>query len=187
MGKNIIQFFGELTKIIVVSLIIVIPIRFFVIQPFFVKGSSMEPSLSDREYLLVDEISYRFGEPERGDVVVFRYPRDPKQFYIKRVIALPGERVTVENSVVTVFNTENPNGFVLNEGEYLPTDEFTSGDSDVTLAPDNFFVMGDNRDASFDSRRWGALPDEFIIGRALLRIFPIAKAEAIDAPTYNLE
>ena len=113
MRRQLLQFFGELTRIIVVSLLIVIPIRFFVMQPFFVKGSSMEPNFSDRQYLLVDEITYRFREPHRGDVIVFKYPKDPKQYYIKRVIGLPGERVVVQNNQVTIYDEDHPNGFSL--------------------------------------------------------------------------
>ena len=185
MRRQLLQFFGELTRIIVVSLLIVIPIRFFVMQPFFVKGSSMEPNFRDRQYLLVDEITYRFREPHRGDVIVFKYPKDPKQYYIKRVIGLPGERVVVQNNQVTIYDEDHPNGFSLTESGYLADGELTGGDTDMTLANDLFFVMGANREASYDSRRWGPLPEDLIIGRALVRVFPIDKAMAIEAPQYN--
>ena len=80
----------ELVHVVVISLAIIIPIRYFLIQPFYVKGASMEPSFYDHEYLIIDEISYRFREPQRGDVVVFKYPNDPSQYFIKRIIGMPG-------------------------------------------------------------------------------------------------
>src|SRR3989344_1293745 len=86
-------FFWEIFKVVVISLVIIIPIRYFLIKPFYVKGASMEPNFHDYEYLIIDEISYRFNQPARGEVVVFKYPFDQSQFFIKRIIGMPGETV----------------------------------------------------------------------------------------------
>lgn len=174
----------ELIKIVVICLAIIIPVRFFLIQPFFVKGDSMEPNFSDKEYLIIDEISYRFSEPKRGEVIVFRYPKDPSQFYIKRIIGLPNETIEINDGQVIVYNDAHKKGVELKE-YYLQHDERTPGISKTTLGEDEYFVLGDNRKASSDSRVWGALPQSFIIGRTWLRAFPINKASAFTVPTYR--
>lgn len=178
---EIAAFVWEILKIVVISLLIIIPIRFFVIQPFFVRGESMSPTFHNGEYLIVDEISYRVGEPQRGDVAVFRFPRDTRQHYIKRIVGLPGETVAIQNGVVTIYNRENPAGEVLEEG-YLV--ENTPGSVEVRLDENEYFVMGDNRDASSDSRRWGAVPEHLLIGKVWLRAWPIERAQAFEAPSY---
>ena len=114
------DFIWETIKVIVISLAIIIPIRYFLIQPFYVKGASMEPNFHDHEYLIIDEISYRLNDPQRGDVVVFRYPNEPSQYFIKRIIGLPGETVQVEDGQITIINNYMPQGFILNESSYLP-------------------------------------------------------------------
>lgn len=176
-------FLWEITKLTVISLLIVGPIRYFVIQPFFVRGASMEPNFYDRDYLIVDEISYRFSEPKRGDVIVLKYPQDASQYFIKRIIGLPGERVKIEGGIVKVFNRNQPEGFVLDESAYL-NGRITRGDLDASLGSDDYFVLGDNRDFSLDSRRFGKLSGSYIVGRAWLRAWPINKAQAFETPTY---
>lgn len=177
-------FLLEVIQIVVISAAIIIPIRYFLIQPFYVKGASMEPSFLDHEYLIIDEISYRFSDPARGDIVVFRYPRDPSQYFIKRVIGLPGETVEVANGLVTIFNEENPDGVILEE-PYLDV-EFTAGHKQTVLGPDEYFVLGDNRDSSMDSRSFGAIRREVIVGRVWLRGLPIDRIGVFEAPDYNL-
>ena len=173
----------EVFKIFIVALVIIIPIRYFLIQPFFVKGASMEPNYEDNEYLVIDEISYRFRQPQRGEVIVFRYPADPKEFFIKRIIGLSGETIKIENEKITIINSAYPDGFVLDETNYLKNIQ-TSGDQTITLKSDELFVMGDNRGASFDSRRWGPLPQKNIIGRVWLRAWPVTRAQIMEAPSY---
>ncbi|MBN1585286.1 signal peptidase I [Candidatus Uhrbacteria bacterium] len=170
----VLEFVGELVHVILISLAIIVPIRYFLIQPFYVKGASMEPSFYDHEYLIIDEISYRFGDPNRGDIVVFRYPNDPRQFFIKRVIGLPGERVVIGGGQVTIYGNGDAEGKVLDEGAYLGT-AITVGNRDVTLAEDEFFLMGDNRSASLDSRVFGAVSRDFIVGRVWFRGWPPEK------------
>lgn len=165
----------DLVKFAVIALLIVIPIRMFIAQPFVVSGESMFPTFKDGEYLIVDEISYIIGNPHRGDVVIFRFPGDTKRFFIKRIIGLPNEEVSIKDGIVTIINKENPEGFVLNE-PYI--DELFSTTNIYKTGSDEYFVMGDNRNRSSDSRTWGEplttkLTDKLLVGRAYLRLLPI--------------
>ena len=180
--RNILAFIWEIVKIVIIALIIVVPIRYFIFQPFFVRGQSMEPNFADGDYLIVDEISYRFGSPQRGDVVVFKYPGNPSQRYIKRIVGLPGETVEIEDSKVIIFNGNGTQ--ILNETSYLPSFTPTPGDIRVILAEDDYFVLGDNRVSSSDSRSWGPLPREDIIGRVIFRAWPFAALAKFEVPVY---
>ena len=179
--KKFLSFFGEITKIVIIALVIVIPIRYLVFQPFFVKGQSMEPNFANGDYLIIDELSYRFTEPKRGEVVVFKYPNDLSQRYIKRIIGLPGERVEVVSGKVVVYNEQGAG--VLEESEYLSL-VFTPGTVNLTLGEEEYFVLGDNRAASSDSRRWGSLPEDDIVGKVFLRAWPLASFSLIELPNY---
>ncbi len=181
--KSFLLFVWEVLKIAILAFVIVIPIRYFLFQPFFVLGQSMEPNFENGDYLLVDEISYRLGSPQRGDVIVFRYPGDPSQRYIKRVIGLPGETVEIENGQVVI--SKGGKDQTLNESAYLPALLETSGNISVTLGPNEYFVLGDNRPFSSDSRRWGILPRQNIIGKVFLRAWPLAEFSQIKAPSYQ--
>ncbi|MFH1404794.1 MAG: signal peptidase I [Patescibacteria group bacterium] len=173
----------EILQILIISAAIVIPIRYFLIQPFRVKGASMEPNYFNNEYLIIDEISYRFNEPVRGEIVVFRYPKDPSQFFIKRVVGLPGETVEVTQEHVVIYNSDYPNGMVLAES-YIPKD-ITHGKKKITLAIDEYFVLGDNREESLDSRSFGEINRNKIIGKVWIRGLPISRADIFDLPEYN--
>jgi len=162
----------KLVRFAVVAILIVIPIRIFIAQPFVVSGSSMFPTFHNGEYLIVDELSYRLREPQRDEVTIFRYPKDPKKFYIKRIIGLPNETIDISGSSVTVTNTEHPDGFILEQ----PFVENNSNNiTHFELKADEYFVMGDNRAQSSDSRYWGAVPRKNLIGKAFLRLFPLNK------------
>jgi signal peptidase I len=176
------RFALEIVEIVVISLAIILPIRYFLVQPFYVKGASMEPTFDDKEYLIIDELSYRMRHAERSEVVVFRYPLDPRQFFIKRVIGLPGETIKVSGEKITITNDAHPEGFVLDESAYLSPDVPTHGDRTVKLAPDEYFVMGDNRTASLDSRTFGPLPAQNIVGRVWIRGWPLNRATVFRAP-----
>ncbi len=185
--KTLGEFFVEIVKVVIISLAIIIPVRYFLIQPFYVKGASMEPSFHDHEYLIINEIAYRFYEPERGDIVVFRYPKDPSQYFIKRIIGLPGEKVKIKEGKVFIYNDQFPEGVILNEDVYLLEEETPHlGKTEFILEQDDFFVLGDNRDASLDSRRFGPVPRRLIIGKAWVRGWPFEKITIFDAPEYNL-
>lgn len=161
----------ETIHFIFIALIIVIPIRIFVAQPFIVSGASMDPTFEENQYLIVDELSYRLEEPSRGDVVIFKYPRNPKQYFIKRIIGLPGETVIVgEDGIVSI---KNASGAVVTLDE--PYIIFKKDDSkSQTLGANEYFMMGDNRAGSFDSRAWGPVKRDLIVGRALARLFPFS-------------
>lgn len=167
-------FFSELIRFVLIAVFVVLPIRVFIAQPFIVSGSSMDPTFKNGEYLIVDEISYRFEEPARGDVIIFKYPNDPSKFFIKRIIGLPGEHVSISGNAVSVANGTSSETLQLDES-YLSHP--TLGTIDVTLGDEEYFVMGDNRPASSDSRVWGPLNRDFIIGRALVRLLPVTKVD----------
>jgi len=163
-------FLRELITFAVVALVIVVPIRLFIAQPFIVSGESMYPTFDTGQYLIVDQLSYKLHEPERGDVIIFRYPNNPSKFFIKRIIALPGETLELIGSDVFVTTTD---------GERAQIDEpYVNMQRDstlvTTLKEDDYFVMGDNRLASLDSRTWGPLNREYIVGRAYVRLLPFS-------------
>ena len=176
----------EFVQIAVISAAIIIPIRYFLVQPFYVKGASMEPNFYDHEYLIIDELSYRFEEPARGEIVVFRYPNDPSEFFIKRIIGLPGETVEIVDDQITIYNDEHPNGELLDESEYLSAETVTTGRKRTTLNSDEYFVMGDHRDASMDSRMFGPIDYDSLIGRVWFRGLPIGRIGTFETPGYNL-
>lgn len=159
----------DFVRIILIAALIVLPIRYFIFQPFIVKGDSMVPNFHSGDYLIIDELSYRLGEPKRGDVVVLKYPLDPTQRFIKRIIGLPGETVQIKNGKITILKGDE--SFTLDEKNYLPESLVTDGDVNLTLREGKYFVMGDNRQFSYDSRRWGELPKEDIIGKAFFRVY----------------
>ncbi len=185
------NFLWEVVKVFFWALIIIMPIRIFLFQPFFVQGASMEPNFNDGDYLIVNELGYKktvvgvgstslftvtpFKELSRGDIVVFRYPKNPQQYFIKRIVALPGEKIQINKGKVTIYNDQNQEGFVLDES-YLSKGLETNPEVVRALSDDEYFVMGDNRKASHDSRSWGALPKDMVVGKVLLRAWPVNKA-----------
>jgi len=162
----------EIAKILIIAFLIVVPIRAFLFQPFLVRGASMEPTFSSGAYLIINEISYRFYTPERGDIVVFRFPQDPSQRFIKRVIGLPGESIEIGDGKVVVYSqgSDHQDAFVLTE-PYLAGS--TPGNSKIELDAEEYYVMGDNRSFSSDSRSWGPVPKDKIIGKVFLKVFPL--------------
>ncbi len=180
--KNFLSYSWEIIKIVAIALIIVIPIRYFLFQPFFVKGQSMEPNFETGDYLIINELSYRLGDPQRGDIAVFKYPADPSQRFIKRIIGLPGETVEVKEGKIIIHNADGEQ--VLNESSYLPNIE-TPGNISLELKKNQYFVLGDNRIASFDSRSWGPLPRENIIGKVAFRAWPFASLTTFAALKYE--
>jgi signal peptidase I len=161
---------AEIVRFSIIAILLVIPIRMFIAQPFIVSGASMDETFHSGEYLIVDQVTYHFEKPSRGDVVIFRYPRDPSKFFIKRVIGVPGDTITIENAQVSISNESNPSGFTLDE-PYIKSMQ-PAAPFKETLGDREYFVMGDNRDKSSDSRAWGVLQEERIIGRAFVRLFP---------------
>jgi signal peptidase I len=192
LTREIFEFIWETAKVVILSLVIILPVRYFLIQPFFVSGSSMVPNFHDKEYILVDKWTYRLGRPERGDVIIFKYPADPSQYFIKRIIGLPGETVLVPgDNTVHVFNAAYPDGFVLNETGYLPAENHTycTGNmawcgKKVTLGASEYFVLGDNREHSSDGRFFGPVDQSYFSGMAWLRLWPFANVGFISRTDY---
>jgi len=206
MWKKIIW---ENLEVMLIALLIVIPIRAFVIQPFIVYGSSMEPNFYSRDYLIIDEISYRFRSPLRYETVVFKAPNQPshyyikrinyiinyikriiglsnervEHYYIKRIIGLPNERVEIKDNKIFITDV-NGKTFELEEKYLKGENANTSGSLSLTLGPNQYFVLGDNRSASYDSRNWGPLDKDLIIGRVWLRLWPYNRIMAF-SPTLS--
>lgn len=184
-GSGAVALVLEMIQVLAISLVIIIPVRWFLIQPFYVQGASMEPNFFDHEYLIIDELSYRFREPGRGEIVVFHYPNDPKQFFIKRVIGLPGETVEVAEGKVKIYNDGHPNGVVLDESPYLDQD-FTAASQTVTLKSNEFYLLGDNRSSSLDSRFFGPVDEKYIVGRVWVRGYPIDRWKHFESHDYGI-
>ncbi|HMB17415.1 MAG TPA: signal peptidase I [Candidatus Paceibacterota bacterium] len=178
--KKIFWSFLEIFETVIIAVVAVVLIRTFITQPFLVSGSSMEPTFENGNYLLVDELAYRFREPERGEVVVFKDPINGSSFYIKRIIGLPGEKVVIDDGKVSVYKGDDlkrlEEGYVLNVNE--------REDYEKKLEKNEYFVMGDNRGFSFDSRNWGPLGENKIVGLVRFRLWPVSEAMAISKPAY---
>lgn len=178
----------DIIETVVVAAAIFVVVYLFLLQPHQVKGASMQPNFHDGEYILTDKISYRFSNPQRGDVIIFKSPTDQEVDFIKRIIGLPGEKVKISDGKIIIFNNEHKDGFVLNEA--YATNGPTSGGQDapqnteVSIGSDQYFVLGDNRIESFDSRSWGMLPKGNIIGKAWLRYWPLNKLGFIQHQRY---
>lgn len=187
MTRTILRFFKELIQLALIAAFIIYPIRAFVAQPFYVRGQSMEPTFADGDYLIVDELSYRFREPERGEVVVFRFPLDERSYYIKRIVGLPGERIGFAAGNFYYIPQGSSEKEPLVEW-WLPKTSLPLGkveDFEVRVPEDGYFVLGDNLSASYDSRRWGALLREHVVGRVWVRVFPLSRAQAFSIPAYQ--
>jgi signal peptidase I len=175
---------GEVIRFALIALIVVLPIRIFIAQPFIVSGASMEDTFFTGQYLIIDQLTYHFEEPKRGEVIVFRYPKDPSKFFIKRIIGLPGDTIRIDGSNVIITNTQYPEGKTLDEPyvhNMRPGASITEN-----LGSNEYFVMGDNRNASSDSRAWGVLQRDRIVGRAFVRLFPLSGV-GIFPGEFNIE
>lgn len=178
----------EVIEVALVALGAVFVIRTFLVQPFLVSGASMSPSFHNGDYLLVDELTGYFRKPERGEVIVFRYPNDDSTYFIKRVIGLPGDVVEIVDGKVKVTSSEFPEGKILNE-PYLSDRTLTSvragGKTKFSVEPGEYLVLGDNRTQSFDSREWGLLSARDVVGIVRLRLWPVRGFQVFAAPSYS--
>lgn len=170
--RNTAREFWDTIKFVILAIIIVVPIRMFVFQPFIVSGESMFPTFHNADYLIVDELSYHFKKPARGDVIIFHYPLDPKRYFIKRIVGLPGETIMLKDHGVYIKNDANPDGIKLDE-PYLSQITIPGEKTEIPVTADHYFVMGDNRGFSSDSRTWGLVPRGNIVGNAGLRLLPL--------------
>jgi len=180
--KNTLLFLWEIIKIVFIALLIVLPIRYFIFQPFIVVGSSMEPNFYHGDYLIVDRLSYRFREPQRGDIIVFKLSNNFNRRYIKRIVGLPGETIEIKDGQVIVFDGQNKK--ILNEVNFLGLKTQTMGNVKNTLE-NEFFVLGDNRNVSSDSRQFGPLYKENIIGRVVFRLWPFDALTKFKVPEFS--
>jgi signal peptidase I len=163
--------FFTIIKFVLAAFLIALPIKWFVAQPFIVSGASMVPTFTDSEYLVIDKVSYRFGEPQRGDVITFQYPLDPAYYFIKRIVGLPGETVLIDGDSVVISGDDGVMHAL--QEPYISSTSPKKERSTTKLAENEYFVIGDNRSESADSREWGPLQKKFIIGRAFLSVFPL--------------
>jgi len=169
-------FVWEVIQFVALTIVIVVPIRVYVAQPYIVSGNSMYPTFESGDYLIVDQLSYRLNEPTYGDVVIFRYPQDPSKFFIKRIIGKPNDVIEFVNGALTIVNTEHPDGIAFDD----PYANLLSRETKtVTLKEKEYYVLGDNRIASLDSRAWGPLPENLITGRVLARLFPVSHIDLL--------
>ena len=190
--KKVITFILEIAKLVAISLLVVIPIRYFLFQPFLVRGISMEPTFQNNDYLIVERLSYRFRNPQRGEVVVFKNPVSDGEIHIKRIAGLPGEIIEIEiddRGIIVFSNVQSGTIRDFNKKDYLLPPVRSPGNFRIFLEQDEYFLLGDNRLFSIDSRDWGGLPKENIIGRAFIRAWPftIIEAEDIDIEKIQLD
>jgi signal peptidase I len=177
-------FLWDLVKVFLIAIIIIIPFRLYIAEPFMVSGSSMVPNFHDKDYLIIDRISYRLKAPQRGEVVVLKFPKDTTQYYIKRIVGLPGETIKCETGSVVV--TENGGENVILKEIYLADTVKTNNCRPIQkLGSEEYFVMGDNRTGSSDSRAWGVLPKKDIVGKVWLRVFPFKNFGFFHDPAYT--
>lgn len=183
--KRLGAFFLDILEVVVFAIAFFLFLYLLVFQPHKIKGSSMDPNFKDGEYLLTDKVTYRFNEPKRGDVIVFKAPGLEGEEFIKRIIGLPGEEISISQSNIYI------DGKVLNE-KYIGPDKFTGSGAFLTenenvLVPEgNYFVVGDNRPHSSDSRSWGFVPKEDISGKAWFVYWPINMLGTVEKVNYNL-
>jgi signal peptidase I len=183
---------GAIFSWVIFPVAVVLILHNFVFQAYHVLGTSMVPTLHETDYLIISKLGYTgaliertLGQnkqyiPQRGQIIVFRYPKDPTKVFVKRVVGLPGDRIQIKNGTVTIFNKAHPAGFNP-DINYESKDTATLIDTDETVAPGNLFVMGDNRTpgGSYDSREWGELPSSYIIGNAVLRLLPLDQVKIL--------
>ena len=182
----------DLIETIVIAGAVFVVVYFFAFQPHEVSGESMngKAGFHTNQYILTDKITFKLREPERGEVIVFRYPLNPSFDYIKRIIGMPGEKIKVEKGHITIYNSENPKGFILDESAYLSADIFTEPNAfavegkEIEISQNEYFVMGDNRPKSADSRAWGLITKGHIIGRSFFRYIPVNEMGLIKNPKY---
>lgn len=175
------EFIWDLLKTAIVVVVVAFAVKFFLLQPYIVDGNSMLPNFDDQECLLVEKVSYRFNSPKRGDVIVFHPPGQNSINYIKRIVGLPNERVEILENKIKIYNNKYPDGIFLDES-YIPNNYLTVSDKKdglYSVGNDQYFVLGDNREHSSDSREWGNLPKTNILGKAWLEIYPFKNFDLV--------
>ncbi len=177
------SFVLELLQVVVFAISIFLFVYLLILQPHKIKGASMEPNFHDGEYLLTDKVSYRVGEPARGDVVVFKAPPTYKDEFIKRIIALPGEEVSIESGKIYIDGRELGEKY-LPENTHILAGRYLAEGQAIKVPANSYFVLGDNRDHSLDSRNIGPIERQYITGRAWFVYWPVSKVGTVEAPIY---
>lgn len=157
--------FGEVFESVAIAVLLAVLIRLFILEPFYIPSGSMEPTLKEHDRIIVSKLNYRFQDPQRGDIVVFKYPKDPKRNFVKRLIAVGGETVAIKNSRLYINGQQVPEN-------YLPRGLRFADYGPVQVPRGSYFMMGDNRNNSDDSRVWGFLPENLIVGKAIVIYWP---------------
>ena len=170
-------------EVLVFAIAIFLFIYLLILQPHKIKGASMEPNFPDGQYLITDKVSYRLGEPERGDVIVFKAPKTDGDEFIKRIIGLPGERIAVKNSTIYVNNKALSESYIA-DNLITTSGSFLNEGENVTVPAGEFFVLGDNRPHSSDSRAWGFVPKSEITGKAWFIYWPVSDVGSIEDVSY---
>ena len=181
--KSFLSIVWEFIKAVFLLLVLFLILRYLLLQPFLIDGSSMEPNFHDKEYLLIEKASYHITAPKRGDVVIFRPPNNLESFYIKRIVGIPEDRVIIKDGRITILNSKHPNGAIMIES-YLPKEQKTEKNLDILLNQGQFFVLGDNRNNSSDSREFGPVPRDNISGRAFFVVVPFSNFGFIERVKY---
>lgn len=166
--------FIQFAWIAVAALVVAALVRLFLAEPFIVSGPSMVPTFTVGDYLVVDRVTYALKAPARGDVVVFRYPLDASVYFVKRIAGLPGETIEIGDGAVWLVSEDGREKRLL-EGPRGSAGARHDRSSSITLADDEYFVLGDNRDTSDDSRDWGPLRERYLIGRVVARLWPLSQ------------
>ncbi|OPX86708.1 MAG: Signal peptidase I T [Pelotomaculum sp. PtaB.Bin104] len=165
-------FYREIIESVVIAVILAVIIRLFILEPFYIPSGSMEPTLQENDRIIVSKLNYRFQEPKRGDIIVFKYPLDPKRNFVKRLIAVGGETVSIKNSKLYINNQ-------LVAEDYLPQGLRFKDFGPVEVPAGSYFMLGDNRNNSEDSRFWGFLPENLIVGKAVVIYWPLDRATTV--------
>jgi signal peptidase I len=180
--RKVYFFLLDALQTLLIAAAVFLVVYMFLFRPFQVKGDSMYPNFQDKEYVLTNLIGLKFQKLKTGDVIIFKAPPDPDKDFIKRVLGAPGNRVLIKDGDVYL------NGQLLDESAYLAGGLRTSGGSflqegqEVTVGPNEYFVMGDNRNESSDSREWGFVPRDKIIGLSFLIYWPVSKLQVVSNP-----
>ncbi|MDQ3008533.1 MAG: signal peptidase I [bacterium] len=186
--RTLSEFFLDIVETVVIALSIFLVVYLFFMQPHQVNGQSMVPNFQTGEYVLTDKVSYKIGDPNRGDVVVFHAPESAQCpqgtgcDFIKRVLGLPGETVSVSNNKIVVNGTPLAEEYIPADFETLPGNFIKN--RTVTLGPNEYFVAGDNRPHSSDSRSWGPIDKSAIVGKAFMRYWPFDQAGLLPGVSY---
>jgi len=177
------SFILEILQIVVFAVSIFLFVYLLILQPHKIKGASMEPNFHDGEYLLTDKISYRIGQPTRGDVVVFKAPPTYKDEFIKRIVGLPGETISIQRGKVYINGRELKENYIP-ENTYITPGKYLQEGQNLVIPQNSYFVLGDNREHSLDSRNIGPVERQYITGRAWFVYWPVTEVGVIDSPKY---